>query len=50
MSKWEAQIVKWESEPYTVFADSLSELIDQFPPVEEVSNIHIWQIGNPLAA
>lgn len=44
---WEMQIVKWESEPYLIFGESLAELVDKFPPPDEISQLHIYQIGNP---
>ena len=44
---WEVEIVKWESESYLISGESLPELVDQFPAPNEISQLHIYQIGNP---
>ena len=46
-SYWEAEVQKWESEPYLIQADSLDQLLDQLPPHSEISRLHIYQISNP---
>lgn len=45
--KWEAVVNDWDHKPVEFEADTLSELVAQFPEPDAISFIEIFQIGNP---
>jgi len=48
--KWEAFVHEWESEPYSIKAESFEEVITKLPYRERISHVYIYQIGNPLVS
>lgn len=46
---WEAEVTKWESEPYWLYAPTLEALLVSLPDESLISHLDVWQIGNPYA-